>query len=103
MMPLKKKKWPEHHMQVKPCVSISGLYQCTHWLLTGASELGPVYRDSSQVFAGTMIWWDWNVNEASHRVYALVKQDYALMLTAADTESIVILREDSAKLGCRLL
>lgn len=32
------------------------------------------------------------MNEASRRVYALVKQDYALMLTAADTESIVILK-----------
>lgn len=62
-----------------------------------------LHRDSSQVLAGTVIWWDWNVNEASRRVYALVKQDYALMLTAADTESIVILRGDSAKLGCRSL
>lgn len=41
-----------------------------------------------------LIWWDWNVNEASRRVDALVKRDYTLMLTAAATESIVVFRWD---------
>lgn len=39
MMPLKNQ--PDHRMQVKPCANISGLYQHTHWLLTGAPEPGP--------------------------------------------------------------
>lgn len=34
------------------------------------------------------------MNEASCRIWALVNQDYAQMLTAAGTVSIVILRGD---------
>lgn len=93
---LKKRKntFPDRCMQVKPCANIDRLYQNMHWMLTGAPEPEPVRRDCAQVYAGTMIWWEWNVNEASCRIWALVNQDYAQMLTAAGTVSIVILRGD---------
>lgn len=47
------KKWPDHRMQVKPCVNISGLYQCTHWLLMNR---GPCTEISLRCLQGP--WYD---------------------------------------------